>query len=63
MKDKRVKKNGVCTCSFIEDELYGKFNELSSEKLQKLGWKYRPLEETLVDAVRNYQDSGFLAEH
>lgn len=53
-------KNGVCTCSYIEDE---KDVELSSEKLQRLGWKYRPLEETLVDAVRNYEENGFLVEH
>lgn len=28
--------------------------KISSEKLQKLGWKYRPLEETIVDAVNDY---------
>ncbi|PRQ19391.1 putative cinnamoyl-CoA reductase [Rosa chinensis] len=28
--------------------------KMSSEKLQKLGWKFRPLEETIVDAVNNY---------
>ncbi|XP_049362870.1 cinnamoyl-CoA reductase 1-like [Solanum verrucosum] len=32
----------------------------SSEKLQKLGWQYRPLEETLVDAVESYKQKGFL---
>lgn len=58
MKD-TSEKNGVCTCSYIEEE---KSCELSSEKLERLGWKYRPLEETLVDAVRNYEESGFLVE-
>lgn len=32
----------------------------SSEKLQKLGWQYRALEETLVDAVESYKQKGFL---
>ncbi|XP_065846935.1 cinnamoyl-CoA reductase 1-like [Euphorbia lathyris] len=32
--------------------------KLSSRKLQDLGWNYRPLEETLVDSVKSYQDSG-----
>ena len=50
----------VYTCSYIEEE---GFSELSSEKLQKLGWKYRPLEETLADSVRNFQENGFLVEH
>ncbi|AEC08858.1 putative cinnamoyl-CoA reductase [Arabidopsis thaliana] len=29
--------------------------KVSSEKLQKLGWTYRPLEETLVDSVESYR--------
>ncbi|KAF6174176.1 hypothetical protein GIB67_033708 [Kingdonia uniflora] len=33
---------------------------LSSEKLQKLGWKFRSFEETLVDAVQSYQKKGIL---
>ncbi|XP_008453022.1 cinnamoyl-CoA reductase 1-like isoform X2 [Cucumis melo] len=33
---------------------------LSSEKLQRLGWKYRALEETLADAVQSFQDAGML---
>ncbi|XP_034702438.1 cinnamoyl-CoA reductase 2-like [Vitis riparia] len=37
--------------------------KLSSEKLQGLGWKYRPLEETLVDAVKSFQENGFLPKH
>ncbi|KAH7566977.1 hypothetical protein JRO89_XS07G0002700 [Xanthoceras sorbifolium] len=35
-------------------------NKLSSEKLQELGWKYRPLEESIVDAVKNYEERGLL---
>ncbi|XP_042494919.1 cinnamoyl-CoA reductase 1-like [Macadamia integrifolia] len=34
--------------------------KMSSEKLQRLGWKFRPLEETLVDAVKSYQEAGLL---
>ncbi|XP_071733061.1 cinnamoyl-CoA reductase 1-like [Rutidosis leptorrhynchoides] len=33
---------------------------VTSEKLQKLGWRYRPLEETLVDSVENYAQNGLL---
>ncbi|KAM3307578.1 hypothetical protein P3S67_009321 [Capsicum chacoense] len=32
-----------------------------SEKLQKLGWQYRPLEETLTDAVESYKQVHSLA--
>ncbi|KAJ4963896.1 hypothetical protein NE237_023835 [Protea cynaroides] len=32
--------------------------KVSWEKLLQLGWKYRPLEETLVDTVKSYQESG-----
>ncbi|OWM70548.1 cinnamoyl-CoA reductase 1-like isoform X1 [Punica granatum] len=35
-------------------------HQLSSEKLQKLGWTYRPLEETLVDSIENYRQRGLL---
>jgi len=35
---------------------------MSSEKLQNLGWKYRPLDETIVDAVKRYEESGFLSK-
>ncbi|KAI4352617.1 hypothetical protein L6164_006852 [Bauhinia variegata] len=43
--------------SFIEvdDE-----KKLSSEKLQRLGWRYRKLEETLIDSVESYCDAGLL---
>ncbi|KAI4374860.1 hypothetical protein MLD38_012804 [Melastoma candidum] len=33
---------------------------LSSLKLQNLGWKYRPLEEALVDVMENYKQIGAL---
>ncbi|XAR61503.1 Cinnamoyl-CoA reductase [Bertholletia excelsa] len=33
---------------------------LSSEKLQKLGWSYRPLVETLIDSVESYRQAGHL---
>lgn len=33
---------------------------VTSEKLQSLGWSYRPLEETLVDSVKSYKQSGLL---
>ncbi|KAK7255172.1 hypothetical protein RIF29_28576 [Crotalaria pallida] len=36
------------------------FTRLSSEKLQKLGWRYRPLEETLIDSVESYKEAGIL---
>ncbi|KAJ9553961.1 hypothetical protein OSB04_018006 [Centaurea solstitialis] len=31
------------------------------EKLQKMGWSYRPLEETLVDSVESYTENGILS--
>ncbi|KAL9450583.1 hypothetical protein AB3S75_012334 [Citrus x aurantiifolia] len=33
---------------------------MSSEKLQRLGWSYRPLEETLIDSVERYKKAGIL---
>ncbi|KAI7728604.1 hypothetical protein M8C21_005756, partial [Ambrosia artemisiifolia] len=36
------------------------FNPLNSNKLLKLGWNYRPLEETIVDTVKNYEETGLL---
>ncbi|KAM4122435.1 hypothetical protein ACB094_01G083300 [Castanea mollissima] len=33
----------------LEDE------RMSSEKLKRLGWSYRPLKETLIDAIESYQ--------
>ncbi|MFS8006431.1 putative NAD(P)-binding domain superfamily [Helianthus anomalus] len=35
-------------------------NPLNSKKLLKLGWNYRPLEETIVDTVMNYEETGLL---
>ncbi|KAF5955854.1 hypothetical protein HYC85_008710 [Camellia sinensis] len=34
--------------------------KLSSEKLQKLGWSYRPMEETLVDSIESCRQAGLL---
>ncbi|XP_057801433.1 bifunctional dihydroflavonol 4-reductase/flavanone 4-reductase-like [Salvia miltiorrhiza] len=34
--------------------------QVSSEKLQGLGWKYRPLKETLVDSIENCKGIGLL---
>ncbi|KAL9447437.1 hypothetical protein AB3S75_014997 [Citrus x aurantiifolia] len=31
---------------------------MSSEKLQRLGWSYRPLEETLIDSIESYKKVG-----
>ncbi|PNX69709.1 bifunctional dihydroflavonol 4-reductase/flavanone 4-reductase, partial [Trifolium pratense] len=36
------------------------YRMLSSEKLQSLGWKFRPLEETLIDSVKSYEEAGVL---
>jgi hypothetical protein len=43
--------------SFTEVDDSGK---LSSKKLQDLGWKYRPLEESIVDSIMNYEERGLL---
>jgi hypothetical protein len=32
----------------------------SFEKLQKLGWSFRPIEETLRDSVESYKAFGIL---
>ncbi|KAF4388660.1 hypothetical protein G4B88_018937 [Cannabis sativa] len=34
--------------------------KLSSEKLQKLGWSSRPLNETLIDSIESYRAAGLL---
>ncbi|KAJ0851846.1 putative cinnamoyl-CoA reductase [Helianthus annuus] len=36
------------------------FNPLNSKKLLKLGWTYRLIEETIVDTIKNYEESGLL---
>ncbi|KAM1023939.1 hypothetical protein ACFX2I_037153 [Malus domestica] len=33
---------------------------VSSDKLQRLGWSYRPLEETLVDSIEGYRKASVL---
>jgi len=38
----------------------GEEGRVSSEKLQGLGWRYRPLEETLVDSIESYKNLGIL---
>lgn len=43
--------------SFTEVDDYLRF---SSEKLERLGWKYRSLEETLIDSVESYREAGLL---
>ena len=32
----------------------------SSEKLQTLGWSFRPLEETISDSIESYKQGGIL---
>jgi len=44
-------------CSFVEVDDDSVF---SSEKLQKLGWTMRPIEETLRDTVESYKAFGIL---
>ncbi|XP_062097173.1 cinnamoyl-CoA reductase 1-like [Humulus lupulus] len=34
--------------------------KVSSEKLQKFGWKFRPLNETLTDSIESYRAAGLL---
>nr|APG32499.1 putative cinnamoyl-CoA reductase 4 [Freesia hybrid cultivar] len=43
--------------NFIESD---KEPPMSSEKLKMLGWKCRPLKETLIDTVQSYQEAGLL---
>ncbi|PQQ10589.1 cinnamoyl-CoA reductase 1 [Prunus yedoensis var. nudiflora] len=33
---------------------------LSSEKLQRLGWTFRPVEETLIDSIESYRKAGIV---
>ncbi|KAJ4962730.1 hypothetical protein NE237_022669 [Protea cynaroides] len=46
--------------NFTEVDEGSKGFKLSSEKLQRLGWRYRPIEEILIDSVKSYQESGYL---
>lgn len=43
--------------SYVEVE---ERSTMTSEKLQKLGWSFRPLEETLVDSVESYRKAKIL---
>ncbi|CAI0543652.1 unnamed protein product [Linum tenue] len=43
--------------NFTEEE---EKKEMSSERLQRLGWSYRSLEETLVDFVESYKKASLL---
>jgi hypothetical protein len=45
--------------SFTEVDDY-RMLTLSSKKLQSLGWKFRPLDETLIDSVKSYKEAGLL---
>lgn len=55
----------VVTCLTISF-IHGSYTEVddyisfSSEKLQRLGWKYRSLEEALIDSVESYREAGLL---
>ncbi|XAR64293.1 hypothetical protein NMG60_11024573 [Bertholletia excelsa] len=51
--------NYDCPKNFIEEKEYV---NLSSEKLEKLGWKCRPLGETIVDAVKNFEEIGLVGK-
>ena len=44
-------------CSFMEFE---GGNTYDTEKLQKLRWTYRPMEETLRDSIECYRCLGIL---
>jgi hypothetical protein len=35
---------------------------MTSDKLKKLGWKVRPLKETIAETVEFCQQAGFLAD-
>ncbi|GKC47252.1 hypothetical protein Tco_1064974 [Tanacetum coccineum] len=35
---------------------------LNSKKLLSLGWNCRPVDKTIVDTVKNYEEAGFLDE-
>lgn len=46
-----------CIGSFTES---GEERVLTSEKLQKLGWSFRELEETVIDSVESYKKAGII---
>uniref|UniRef100_A0A2P2NYV8 Cinnamoyl-CoA reductase family protein n=1 Tax=Rhizophora mucronata TaxID=61149 RepID=A0A2P2NYV8_RHIMU len=41
-------------------DVEGEEGKVSSERLQRLGWSFCPLEETLVDSVESYRKAGML---
>ncbi|KAM5573980.1 hypothetical protein ABKV19_013482 [Rosa sericea] len=43
--------------NFVE---VGEDRKVSSEKLQRLGWSYRSLDDTLIDSVESYREAGLL---
>ncbi|XP_062028275.1 cinnamoyl-CoA reductase 1-like isoform X2 [Rosa rugosa] len=43
--------------NFVE---VGEDRQVSSEKLQRLGWSYRSLDDTLIDSVESYREAGQL---
>lgn len=57
-----VKLSNVHKSTFYVDSITeGGHDEIySSEKLQKLGWRFRPVEETLIDSVESYRKAGIL---
>ena len=54
---KRNYPNYVYATEYIEAE--GR-SIMSAEKLKKLGWKYRTLEESVIDSVTYYQEAGLV---
>lgn len=57
----------VCPLQYLIMQMYdGSFVEVdkvkmvSSEKLQRLGWSFRTLDETLIDSVESYREAGLL---
>lgn len=49
----------MCVCGrFIE--VKKDWGIASSERLQRLGWRYRALEDTLGDAVHSFKDAALL---
>ncbi|XP_031270211.1 cinnamoyl-CoA reductase 2-like [Pistacia vera] len=56
-KLKSIYPNYIYPTNFTEG---GEEIVLTSAKLQKLGWSYRPLEETLFDSIESYKKAGIL---
>ncbi|KAK9109317.1 hypothetical protein Sjap_017377 [Stephania japonica] len=47
---------GRCVFKEVEEEE----SKVSSAKMQRPGWKFRPVEETLADSVKSYEEAGIL---